>query len=382
LIHFIWHNTGAAVVAQDIVDGIEIDKATIDIKDIDNTNERAEFIAWITRVMSLQQTLTAQANIRGHAAAFVGAIDAAGTTTRDVWYSPDWVNILLLIAQSAICIPTSIKQKIIMDNPRFVIEEANPAKRFKGCLYIPVCPHMTAAEAYTLIGEIQTVQQGALSYMRKVGLVFEKVSVTMGPMLRAGDYAEIQAFWAQFPVWTRDNAGAANIKISLDENSDETASDTWFEAFKLRYRSGTIPFPLIGFVRYLFGVYNAVHNTRGCLVLAGDASLGTTLAGDKAYLATIEYNGTSFTIDDGTALNLVLTAVHWASLTDTTNLTLEKTIEAGHLVLSVNTELGIFVRFWAESLSATWLSEVNMWNWLTKSSGGYNRATASRAARE
>jgi hypothetical protein len=378
----VWNNTGSATVAQDIVDGVELDRPPVDIKDIDNTNERGQFKAFVVRVMALQTALIAQGNIRAHCPAVVGDIDANDITTGNIWTSTDWLNILAVIVGTRIQIPQFLIEHITMLNPRIILEEPNPAKRHKGAMHMMWCPDLTASEARTLIGEIQIYQQGALSYMNKVGVKYTGIAVTLGPLVNFGEDTEYVKWINMNPVHQTNAANTGIIRHCRGE-WNETTDSTWYEYVQMLYRTNRLPCPLYGLTRYVMGKYDATHNVRGCLVPIAVNEMRTSNPAGTAssfHAITAKYNDTAFQSMGETDANLSLLAgIYLNGFSHYATKTLVKTCEAGH-TLNLNIQV-LFANFWGETLSSSWFSEVNWWNWASKFSGGYSGSQAKEASK-
>jgi hypothetical protein len=362
----VFDNTGSATLATDIVSAIEVSRKNVDIKDIDDTNERAKFKLWIPLVMALLQASIADYMVRTKAPGFLGTtIDAINppAVTYDVLNSGDWLNILAQIKSIGIFIPTSIAEVIVMLNPYIVLEHPNPAKRYKGCVYQLWCPCKTAAERRTAIGSIMTYQEGALSYCRKMGIDVSPIEqfFTAGPTIPVYEPSEYLAWVCSLPVSRYDGA---DIMLNFNEY-DVTAADTWYEVITMRWREGKMPSVLYAMVRYTHGAYDVGHNLRGCLVIADNGSIGTTSANNKAHFATIAYNGTTFTIMPDATMYLIQ-ACHDVLTDNSTNFAVVKNLVSGGGgdTLNVENSNHKYCGWWYDTLDDAWFSEINFWNYI------------------
>lgn len=337
-------------------------------------DERTDGQSYLTKAMDLYQSIYSQSLIRALAPAFVGAIDAAATTTADVWVTDSWNHILGEAAK--LMIPAGLPNLTRALNPICRTAYPQPVRKYRGGNYLYWAPHLTAAEAWTAIGTLKTYAE-AFNYFGKCKNKMVQFSLP-DPLV----IDPFQIWTSNYGCWLastmflqrRNNANTGIYHLSLSECMVGTSildanlltgvytADTWYQDGEFHAKPGEPFSDLYALYRYL-GTYDATHNTRGSAVQFNDACLSTTMAAGKLYEAEIAHDGTSFTIvDDADIFTAFMAQV--GGLVDTSaNLTCYKDTGGAENACAVYRASLIPIEFITPS--STWMNDVEI-NFLQK----------------
>jgi len=337
------NGTAATVLQAEIDTALRAYLVTASMKDL-TTNELADGPDYITTVWSLVQTLYAQRNIRFMAPAYVAAIDAGAITTRDVWTSDHWQAFLLKM--STVKVPLGILSLTQILNPIFAVYKGNQSRRYRESMISVFCPHMTAAEAWSALGTLQTLTE-AFNYFSKCNIALETFTLPTPTILDIHPWvasADLMAFQdlIYWPLRNAANTGiimltsigpqagfAKGSVLDADIATGFMTSATWYTGGYLHKPTSVKDWSNLYALLQILAPYDAAHNTYGCCSLFDDSSLGTTQAASTLYAAMVAHDGTTCTIC-GEADFIYVSPVSVALFQNNTTQTCIKTLEAGH----------------------------------------------------
>jgi len=329
--------------------------------------ERSDGQSYLALVMDMYQSWYAQTIIRQFAPAFVGAIDAAATTTADVWLTDSYNHITQELARMPI--PPGLPEVTAALNPVIRIAYPQGARKYKGGVVLLWVPHHTAAEMWSAIGDAKTYNDMG-NYFQKCRVSLKPWSYT--PPVQMDSLSMLSSPYGHainsiMSLMHRDTDNTGIFHISQNETMVGTlitdanlltavyTAETWYTGVYASAPAGRDFSDLYALVRFL-GTYDATHNTPGSMTPFNDACLGTTMAANKMYAATIPHDGTSFTIlaDTGT-IEVFCGACIAGMLDHSTNLTHTKVIGDGD---GASVDVTFITLAEYMSLSSNWLPDV------------------------